>query len=161
MTSAKLIIAAFTIVLFFSCGPSFSQKEGQVKILKPLNVENTSSLSRLTLLKNKSPITKVLSENADSLYSWASEIITHIDKIKAKLVSMHSYGDSVGISAQVYSNGKFLIRLDSVKVLAGIDNIEVASRLMIGNPNHPKETDHADGNNYTAVVLRNKLDTFR
>ena len=49
--------------------PFFLTERGAGEDSEPLNVENASSLSRLTLLKNKSPITKVLSENADSLYS--------------------------------------------------------------------------------------------
>ncbi|MFK7757301.1 MAG: GldM family protein [Flavobacteriales bacterium] len=101
-------------------------------------------------------------QSAQEIHDEATQLIEHIDLIKAKTFSI-SVGNKVEdpISTEVYENGSFKIDLDSVKALVGIDNYDNNTNLMIKDAANPTEEDNADGNNYTAVVLRQKLEVYR
>ncbi len=100
--------------------------------------------------------------SAERVHKEASALIEHINKIKAKTFSI-SIGNGVeaDIPPEVYSNGEFLIDLDSVKALVGIDNYDNNTNLMVQDASKPTTEPNADGYNYTAVELRNKLEAYR
>ncbi len=99
---------------------------------------------------------------ANNIHQKSSDLIKHIDLIKAKTFAI-SIGTPIEaeIPAEVYSDGEFLIGLDSVKALVGIDNYDNNTNLMIQDAANPITEDNPDGNNYTALVLRDKLIAYR
>jgi|GEM_PF-4643224 len=97
-----------------------------------------------------------------SLDEEADKLISHINLIKAKLYSVTVFGEDSFISEEVYKNGVFLIGLDSVKVLSGIADSEVTTKLMVGDNMHQPITNTPQFKvNYSAVYLRNTLAEFK
>lgn len=97
-------------------------------------------------------------EKAQVLREEANELITHIDKIKAKTIA-----ETEGLTMeQVIGQGPMgqdtILNLSYVN---GKDNYNVNTNIMIGaEPNKPLDTDNPDGNNYRAVVLKQKLQAY-
>ncbi len=97
-------------------------------------------------------------EKAQVVREKANNLITHIDLIKAKTIA-ETEGKTID---QVMAKGSF--GTDTILNLAlvnGKDNYDVNTNLMIGaEPDKPLDTDHADGNNYRATVLKQKLTDY-
>lgn len=95
---------------------------------------------------------------SQTLRTQANELITHIDLIKAKTIAET---DKIPMEQVI---GKDQFGRDTILNLTyvnGKDNYDVNTNIMIGpKPEKPKEDDHKDGNNYRAVVLKNKLMTY-
>ncbi|MFN2422274.1 MAG: GldM family protein, partial [Cryomorphaceae bacterium] len=95
---------------------------------------------------------------AEKLRVQANDLISHIDLIKAKTIA-----DTEGLTLEE-TIGKNQLNVDTVlnlAYLASKDNYDANTTLMIGaEPDRPKEDDHADGNNYRAAVLRQKMEAY-
>jgi len=95
---------------------------------------------------------------AEKLRVQANDLISHIDLIKAKTIA-----DTEGLTLEE-TIGKNQLNVDTVLNLAYVaskDNYDANTTLMIGaEPDRPKEDDHADGNNYRAAVLRQKMEAY-
>ncbi len=95
---------------------------------------------------------------AEQLKARANELVHHIDLIKAKTIAM-----TEGKSLEEVM-GKDQFGRDTVLNLLHVkskDNYDANTTIMIGaEPDRPKTDDHADGNNYRAAVLREKLEAF-
>ncbi len=95
-------------------------------------------------------------QSAQSLQTQANELVRHIDLIKAKTIA-----DTEGLTMEQVigkdeSTGRDTIL--SLKYVASKDNYDVNTLVMIGDkPESPKSDDNADGNNYRATVLKQKL----
>ena len=137
--------------------------QGQRKTLEAIDGKLSTQLQELA--KNASENDELYGAaniSAQTAHNKASELIEHINLIKAK-----TFAISVGtpfeaeIPGEVYANGKFLIGLDSVRTLVGIDNYDNNTNLMVKEPANPTIEDNPDGNNYTGTVLRDKLIEYR
>jgi gliding motility-associated protein GldM len=97
-------------------------------------------------------------ESATALREIANEMVSHIDKIKARIIA-----DTEKISLEEVI-GKNQFGRDTVLSLGHVkqkDNYMVLTNIMIGaEPDRPKDDNHADGNNYRAAVLRTKLEEY-
>lgn len=95
---------------------------------------------------------------AEKLRVRANDLISHIDLIKAKTIA-----ETEGRTLEE-TIGKNQFNVDTVLNLAYVsskDNYDANTTLMIGaEPDRPKEDDHADGNNYRAAVLRQKMESY-
>ena len=95
---------------------------------------------------------------AQELRTQANELITHIDRIKAKTIA-----DSEGLTIEEVI-GKNQFGIDTVlglQYVNGKDNYDVNTNIMIGaEPDTPRDNDNEDGNNYRATVLKQKLVTY-
>jgi len=95
---------------------------------------------------------------AEKLRKEANALVSHIDLIKAKTIA-----DTEGKTMEEVI-GKNQFNVDTVLNLAYVsskDNYDANTTLMIGaEPDRPKEDDHADGNNYRAAVLRQKMESY-
>ena len=99
---------------------------------------------------------------AKKVQDKADELVKHIDLIKAKTFAISINGPQ-GAVEDVYDPNtmSFIIGLDSVKALVGVDNYDNNTNLMVGEPDNPKVDDDPDGNNYSATVLREELIAFK
>ncbi|MGB6036709.1 MAG: GldM family protein [Cryomorphaceae bacterium] len=92
---------------------------------------------------------------AQELRSQANGLIQHIDLIKAKTIA-----DTEGLPVEEVI-GKNQFGVDTVlglQYVSSKDNYDVNTNLMIGaEPDTPRDSDHEDGNNYRATVLKQKL----
>jgi gliding motility-associated protein GldM len=95
---------------------------------------------------------------AQELRTQANEMISHIDLIKAKTIA-----DTEGLPMEEVI-GKNAIGQDTVlglQYVSSKDNYDVNTNLMIGaEPDAPRDNAHEDGNNYRAVVLKQKLEQY-
>lgn len=95
---------------------------------------------------------------AENLRTEANALVRHIDLIKAKTIAV-TEGKEID---EVIAKNQFGV--DTVLNLAYVsskDNYDANTTIMIGaEPDRPKEDDNADGNNYRASVLRQKLETY-
>lgn len=137
--------------------------QGQRKTLEAIDGKLGTQLNALAKNAGENPEKYGPANNsANVVHEKATDLIKHIDLIKAKTFAISIGAPLEGeIPAEVYANGEFLIGLDSVKALVGIDNYDNNTNLMIKDAAKPTEDDNPDGNNYTAVVLRNKLVEYR
>lgn len=92
---------------------------------------------------------------AQELKKEADALIAHIDKIKAKTIAQvegKSLEEVIGKGAMGTDTILNLVYVQSK------DNYDVNTNIMIGpEPAKPLETDHEDGNNYRARVLKKML----
>jgi gliding motility-associated protein GldM len=97
-------------------------------------------------------------EQAQELRTQANELIKHIDQIKAKTIA-----DTEGLTIEEVI-GKNQFGQDTVlglQYVNGKDNYDTNTNLMIGaEPDTPRDSDNEDGNNYRAIVLKQKLITY-
>jgi len=97
-------------------------------------------------------------EKAQELRTQANEMISHIDLIKAKTIAET---EQIPMEEVI---GKNAIGQDTVlglQYVSAKDNYDVNTNLMIGaEPDTPRDNDHEDGNNYRAVVLKQKLEQY-
>lgn len=97
-------------------------------------------------------------QKAQGLRTEANELVAHIDKIKAKIIAETEGLPMESVLGQL--NGVDTVL--NLRFVKNKDNYDVNTNIMIGpEPANPLTTDHADGYNYRAVVLRQKLETFR
>lgn len=93
---------------------------------------------------------------AQELRTEADEMIHHIDLIKAKTIAETEGLTIDEVLARNASTGKDTV-LD-LQYVSSKDNYDVNTNLMIGaEPDTPRDSDHEDGNNYRATVLKQKL----
>lgn len=152
------------VFLIMSCEPPFPfviEDSGEIKTLRGTLSKIESDCSILEQNSKFSLKNDSLYFGASKILSQAEDLVDHIDLIKAKTFSIYLFGSESPISEEVYVNGEFLIGLDSMKSLVGIDNYIINSDLMIGNPNNPKNVTESDGYNYSAEELRVRLISFR
>jgi len=94
-------------------------------------------------------------EQAQALRITADELVKHIDLIKAKTIAV-----TEGKTMEEVL-GKNAFGHDTVLNLTFVnskDNYDVNTNIMVGaEPDTPLVTDHEDGNNYRAAVLKQKL----
>ena len=137
--------------------------QGQRKTLAAIDGKLSTQLQALaTNAGENGELYGAANISAKTVHSKATELIRHIDLIKAKTFAISIGAPLEGdIPAEVYANGKFLIGLDSVKALVGIDNYDNNTNLMVKEPANPTIEDNPDGNNYTGTVLRDKLIEYR
>ena len=120
--------------------------QGQRKTLKAIDGKLETQLFALGENARENP-TKYGSAHtsANVVHDKATDLINHIDLIKAKTFAI-SVGASLEgeIPVEVFVNGEFLIGLDSVKALVGIDNYDNNTNLMIKDAANPTEEDNPD-----------------
>jgi len=96
---------------------------------------------------------------AQELRADADEMIHHIDLIKAKTIAETEGLTMDDVLARNASTGKDTV-LD-LQYVSSKDNYDVNTNLMIGaEPDAPRDNAHEDGNNYRAVVLKQKLEQY-
>jgi gliding motility-associated protein GldM len=95
---------------------------------------------------------------AQELRTKANGLVTHIDNIKARIIADT---EKIELSEVL---GKNQFGVDTVLNLQYVkqkDNYLVNTNIMMGaEPDRPQTTDHPDGNNYRAAVLREKLENY-
>lgn len=97
-------------------------------------------------------------QKAQELKAAADKLVAHIDKIKAKTIA-----ETEGLEMdQVIGRGPLgTDTILNLQYVVGKDNYDKNTNLMIGaEPNNPLESDHPDGNNYRARVLKNMLSEY-
>ncbi len=135
--------------------------EGQQTTLEAINTKVGAQMSKLSQLAGENPSKYGAADKAvKDIHKKADEMIRHINLIKAKTFAVTLAGDPhAPITEDIYDadRDEIKISLDSLKHTKGVDNYDVNTHLMVANAAHPVEADDPDGNNYTAVVLRQKL----
>lgn len=153
MNVSKEVINAFVTI-----------DDGQQKTLIAVNTKIGSQTNTLAGLNQENPAKYGDAFNkVSNIEKKATELVKHINMIKAKTFGITMTGD-VNVDLAEYYDGardKILITLDSIKNDKGVDNYDINTHLMIVDGAIPSELDDPDGNNYTAVVLRNKLLEFK
>ncbi|MEM7161047.1 MAG: gliding motility protein GldM [Bacteroidota bacterium] len=90
---------------------------------------------------------------AQKVKAAADEIVLHINKIKAKCIA-----ETEGLPIDSVLNPNTGALLKGVEDIKSKDNYDVNTNLMIGSePASPATDDDVDGNNYRAIVLKQKL----
>src|SRR5690554_1581533 len=94
-------------------------------------------------------------EKAQQLRAQADALVRHIDLIKAKTIA-ETEGKTL---EEVMAKGQFgQDTILNLSYVSAKDNYNVNTNIMIGaEPDNPLETDHEDGNNYRAAVVKQKL----
>jgi gliding motility-associated protein GldM len=96
---------------------------------------------------------------AQKLRTEANELVSHIDKIKAKTIA-----DTEGLTMEEVL-GQERAGVDTVLNLRFVknkDNYDVNTLIMIGpEPARPRDDAHQDGYNYRAAVLKQKMEAYR
>jgi len=94
-------------------------------------------------------------EKAQELRSQANELIEHIDLIKAKTIAET---EAKPMEEVIGKNEFGVDTVLDLQYVSSKDNYDVNTNLMIGaEPDTPRDSDHEDGNNYRATVLKQKL----
>lgn len=97
-------------------------------------------------------------QQAQDLRNKANELVTHIDNIKARIIADTEKMDREEVIGKNQFGVDTVLNLQYVKQK---DNYLVNTNIMIGaEPDRPQESDHADGNNYRAAVLRQRLEAY-
>jgi gliding motility-associated protein GldM len=97
-------------------------------------------------------------ELSQTLRQQADELFNHINLIKAKTIAETEKKPMEEIIGKDQFGRDTILNL---KYVNGKDNYDVNTNIMIGGkPEDPKDTDHADGNNYRALVLKDKLTAY-
>lgn len=95
---------------------------------------------------------------AQELRSQASELIKHIDLIKAKTIAET---EGIPMESVIGENAFGMDTILDLKYVSGRDNRNANTNIMIGpEPGKPSTKDHKDGNNYRAAVLKEKLQNY-
>jgi gliding motility-associated protein GldM len=97
-------------------------------------------------------------QKAQELRKSSDDLVAHIDLIKAKII-----GETEGKTLEEVI-GKDQFGRDTILNLLYVsskDNYDKNTNIMVGAESaKPKEDDHADGNNYRAAVLKQKLQAY-
>lgn len=135
--------------------------EGQKTTLEALETKIGAQMTKLSALSNENPAKyKPANDAVVEINKKADLMIKHINLIKAKTFAITLTNDpNSEITEDIYNESKdeVLISLDSIKAIKGVDNYDINTHLMIADDANPLKDDNIDGNNYTAVVLRQKL----
>jgi gliding motility-associated protein GldM len=131
--------------------------EGQETTRAAFEGKLSSQLGNFAALAQENPEKyKVAFDKTSRIHKAATDLVKHINLIKAKTIA-----DTEGLTMEDAYNPA----LDTVMNLARVqvkDNANVNTQIMIGSePATPAEDDDVDGNNYRAVVLRQKLEAYR
>ena len=112
---------------------------------------NFASLANENPEKYKGP-----NDRAIRIQRAANDLVVHINKIKAKCIA-----ETEGLPMDSVLNPTTFELLKGVEDISSKDNYDVNTNLMIGSePKFPKDNDNEDGNNYRAVVLKQKLEQY-
>jgi len=158
-----LLLSPFIFWIVQTCEPD------DHRIIEPNESRTTTNIETGMVVKltymlgssDKDSEVKEISRNAQSIYHESDLLVKHIDRIIAKTYSVLLYGADSKIREEVYSNGKFNIRLDRLRSIADINDREVISKLMLGNLDHLHSLNNSDGYNYSAVELHRRLGEFQ
>jgi gliding motility-associated protein GldM len=95
---------------------------------------------------------------AQELRTQANELVQHIDQIKAKTIAMT---EGLQMEEVIAKNQFGQDTVLGLLYVSSKDNYDVNTNIMIGaEPDKPLDTDNEDGNNYRAVVLKQKLTQY-
>ena len=98
-------------------------------------------------------------DDAQVLKQQSDDLVSHIDKIKAKII-----GETEGVEDPLSLIGTNEMGVDTVlglRYVEGRDNYDTNTNIMVGSePAKPKTNDAPDGNNYRAAVLKDKLTQY-
>ncbi len=97
-------------------------------------------------------------EKAQALQKQASDLVEHIDLIKAKTIAET---EQLTMEEVIGPNAFGRDTVLGLKYVSKKDNYDTNTNIMIGaEPDKPKDNDNPDGNNYRATVLKQKLTQF-